>query len=287
VKSELYTFVSEIWLYVSVALGLAVGSFLNVVIGRLPVMMRSMWDKEVAEYCNESIAGPYLPYNLLTPVSHCPKCKTSILPFHNIPVLSYLFLKGKCAECALPISIRYPLVEVLTGVLFGLTAWKFHGVELSLCYMGLVAAFISLAFIDLDTYLLPDDITLPLMWAGFIFQMVFHTVPLEDALLGAIVGYLSLWCVYEVFKLITGKEGMGYGDFKLLAAMGAWFGWESLPSIVLVASALGSIVGLISLKLAGRNKDHPIPFGPSLVAGGLVWMFGFPAIGWLTQLLHL
>lgn len=251
-------------------LGLLIGSFLNVVIHRLPIMLEQAWEQEYKELQGETAqASP--AFNLVVPRSRCPHCNHAITWYENIPVFSYLALRGRCAECKKPISLRYPLVEVCTGLLF---AWCGHRWGLStvaLAWSGFAAALVALTLIDWDTTLLPDDITLPLVWAGLIAAYWgISGVSLSSALWGAIAGYLSLWSVYWLFKLATGKEGMGYGDFKLLAGLGAWFGWEALLPIILMSSIIGAVVG-IALKLNSKLREGGyIPFGPFLAGAGLV-----------------
>ncbi len=281
---------------IALVLGLLVGSFLNVVIYRLPIIMKNQWEADIEQYRLEQAGDDQATaintgnttvsprFNLWIPRSHCPACKGKIAAWHNIPVLGFLMLRGRCPHCNARISLRYPMVELLTGLLFAALAIQTQSVSAALPWMGLVAALIALAGIDWDTYLLPDDITLPLMWAGLVVNLWTHTIPLQDALIGAMAGYLSLWSVYHVFKWATGKEGMGFGDFKLLAALGAWFGWVSLPSIILMSSLVGAVAGVLVLKLKGKDRHHPIPFGPALVVGGLSWLYEVPARDWLIRL---
>lgn len=249
--------------------GLLIGSFLNVVIHRLPIMMQRESDNYVA---HES--GKPLPhterYNLVVPRSACPQCKHQIGALENVPVLSYLALRGKCAACKTPISIRYPLVEALTGALSALLIWHFGSGWVGLATLVFVYLLIAMTFIDADTQLLPDDLTLPLLWIGLLLNLSGLFVPLQDAVIGAAAGYLSLWAIYWAFKLLTGKEGMGYGDFKLLAALGAWLGWKMLPIIILFSSLVGAVVGIMLIVFARRGRDKPIPFGPYLAAAGLL-----------------
>nr|WP_230414536.1 A24 family peptidase [Collimonas silvisoli] len=249
--------------------GLIIGSFLNVVIHRLPIMMQRESDNYVA---HES--GKPLPhterYNLVVPRSACPQCKHQIGALENVPVLSYLALRGKCAACKTPISIRYPLVEALTGALSALLIWHFGSGWTGLATLVFVYLLITMTFIDADTQLLPDDLTLPLLWMGLLLNLSGLFVPLHDAVIGAIAGYLSLWAIYWAFKLLTGKEGMGYGDFKLLAALGAWLGWKMLPIIILFSSLVGAAVGITLIVFTSRGRDKPIPFGPYLAAAGLL-----------------
>jgi leader peptidase (prepilin peptidase)/N-methyltransferase len=250
-------------------LGLLIGSFLNVVIHRMPKMMQRESDNYVA---HES--GKPLPhtdrYNLIVPRSACPQCGHQITALENIPVLSYLFLRGKCIECKTPISIRYPIVELLSGVLSGLLAWRFGTGLAGLATLAFCYLLIAMTFIDLDTQLLPDDLTLPMLWLGLLLNIQGAFVPLSEAVIGAAAGYLSLWSVYWLFKLTTGKEGMGYGDFKLLAALGAWLGWKMLPAIILLSSMVGAIVGISLILFARHGRDKPIPFGPYLAAAGFI-----------------
>jgi leader peptidase (prepilin peptidase)/N-methyltransferase len=253
-------------------IGLIVGSFLNVVIHRLPKMMERDWKAQCAELSGIDVKTE-ATYNLLTPGSACPHCNRKIGAFENIPVISYLLLGGKCKGCHAPISMRYPIVELLSGALSSFAAWHFGFGLAGLAALILIWALIALTCIDLDTQLLPDDITLPLLWLGLIFNMSNAFTSLPNAVIGAISGYLILWSVYWVFKLTTGKEGMGYGDFKLLAAIGAWFGWQMLPLVILLSSVVGAIVGITLIVAAKHGRDIPIPFGPYLAGGGLIALF--------------
>lgn len=248
---------------------LLIGSFLNVVIHRLPKMMESEWHAQCAELRGELVAE--MPaYNLWRPRSACPHCGHAISALENIPVLSWLWLRGRCSACGTPISARYPAVELLTALLTAAAAWKW-GVSLqTLGALLLIWALVALAFIDLDTTLLPDSLTLPLLWLGLLFNLGGHFASLPDAVVGAMAGYLVLWSVYWLFKLATGKEGMGYGDFKLLAALGAWLGWQLLPVTLLLASVVGAGVGIAMIALVKHDRRVPIPFGPYLAGGGLV-----------------
>lgn len=253
-------------------LGLMIGSFLNVVIYRLPKIMERQWAAECAE-----LAGKELPpgesFNLLVPRSRCQKCGHQIRWYENIPVLSYLFLRGKCSACGTPISLRYPLVELTTGALFFYCVWRWGATPMGLAWCGFSAAIVALAMIDWDTTLLPDSITQPLLWAGLIVAALkWNNVPLADALWGAVAGYLALWLVYWSFKLATGKEGMGFGDFKLYAALGAWFGWTALVPIILMASVIGAIIGIALKFSTGLREGGYVPFGPFLAAAGLTAM---------------
>ena len=252
--------------------GLLIGSFLNVVIHRLPKMMERDWNAQCAELRGET---PPMEekLTLAVPRSRCPQCGHAISAIENIPVISYLFLRGRCRECKAGISIRYPMVELLTGVLFGLSLWHFGYSWTALGSMIFCAAAIALTFIDFDTQLLPDDITLPLVWTGLLFNLWGNFTSLGNAVVGAIAGYLSLWSVYWGFKLVTGKEGMGYGDFKLLAAIGAWVGWQILPLTILLSSFVGAVVGIALMVLAKHGRNVPIPFGPYLAAAGIIALF--------------
>ena len=265
------------FIVVAIAFGLMVGSFLNVVIHRLPRMMEREWKTQCAEINGQS-AAEEPAYNLVIPRSACPSCGHQINALQNIPVISYLFLRGKCASCRTPISMRYPLVEALTGILAGCIAWKFGFGWLSLAAFFLTASLIALTFIDFDTQLLPDDITLPLLWSGLLFNLNGGFTTIKSAVVGAVAGYLILWSIYWLFKLLTGKEGMGYGDFKLLAAIGAWFGWQMLPAVILLSSLAGSIVGIGLIALARHGRNIPIPFGPYLALGGITALFWGPQL---------
>ena len=253
-------------------LGLIVGSFLNVVIHRLPKMMEADWQCQCAELRGE--APPAVEtLTLATPRSRCPHCGHGITAMENIPVFSWLFLRGKCSACRAPISIRYPLVEAVTGLLSAYAAWHFgFGLQAAGAIL-FIWAMIALTGIDFDTQLLPDSITLPLVWLGLLFNLFGTYTSLSSAVIGAMAGYLSLWSVYWAFKLATGKEGMGYGDFKLLAAIGAWLGWQMLPVTILLSSLVGAIVGVGLIVLAKRGRNVPIPFGPYLAAAGLLALF--------------
>ena len=260
-------------------MSLAIGSFLNVVIHRLPKMLERQWRDELSELNGQEVAaGPR--YNLMVPRSACPACGHAIGALENVPLISYFALRGKCAGCKARISPRYPLVEALTGVLSGYIAWRYGFTWQTLALLLFVWSMIALAFIDLDTFYLPDDITLPLVWAGLLANMGGLFVDLQSAVIGAIAGYLALWIVFWGYKLATGKDGMGYGDFKLLAAIGAWLGWKMLPVVILLSSLVGAIVGISLIVFARHGRNVPIPFGPYLVLGGLIALF------WGDQLLH-
>ncbi|HEU4853538.1 MAG TPA: A24 family peptidase [Telluria sp.] len=264
--------------------GLLIGSFLNVVIHRLPKMMQRDSDNYVA---HES--GKELPhqdtYNLMTPRSACPSCGHQITAIENVPVFSWLALRGKCRSCKTAIPARYPIVELITAAIAGLVAWKLGTGVAGLSALLFAFLLIAMTFIDADTQLLPDDLTFPLMWAGLLVNINGTFVPLQEAVIGAAAGYLILWAVYWLFKLATGKEGMGYGDFKLLAALGAWLGWTMLPTIILLSSVVGAIVGISLIVFSKRGRDNPIPFGPYLAAAGLIAMlYGAPLAAFTTQI---
>ena len=257
--------------WVLALLGLCIGSFLNVVVHRLPLMLERGWKLESAEMLGVTIEEP-APITLSTPRSRCPSCGHAIAWYENIPLASWLWLRGRCSACKTRISARYPFIEVLTAVLFGVIAWRIGPQPVALLWCGFTAALIALAAIDWDTTLLPDGLTLPLLWAGLIAAALGWTIPLTSALWGAVAGYLSLWSVYWLFKLTTGKEGMGFGDFKLLAALGAWLGATMILPIVLGASVIGAIVG-IGMKASGALREGRfVPFGPFLAGSGLVVM---------------
>ena len=255
-------------------LGLMVGSFLNVVIYRLPLMMERDWQAQYQEYLGESPAEE-APLSLAQPASRCPHCNHKIRFYENIPVLSYLWLRGKCSSCQAAISIRYPLIELLTGVLSAVIAWHFGFGPQAGAALLITWALIALSMIDVDHQLLPDSITLPLLWLGLALSLFPVFADMRSSLIGAIAGYLSLWTVYQLFKLVTGKEGMGFGDFKLLAALGAWMGWQALPVIVLLSSAVGALLGGAMIVIQGRDRAQPIPFGPYLaIAGWIALLWG-------------
>lgn len=254
-------------------LGLLIGSFLNVVIHRLPQMMHREWQQQ----CHELIGSEAPETTLLslsTPRSRCPHCGHAISALENIPIISYLFLRGRCHACQAHISLRYPLIEALTGALSAVVAWHFGFSWVCLGALLLTWALVALTFIDVDEQLLPDSITLPLLWLGLFFNLFGSFTTLQSAVIGALAGYLSLWLVFHAFRLITGKEGMGFGDFKLLAALGAWLGWEFLPVIILLSSLVGAVVGISLILLRQHQRSQPIPFGPYLAAAGwlaLIW----------------
>jgi leader peptidase (prepilin peptidase)/N-methyltransferase len=293
------------WLTLMLVLGLLVGSFLNVVIHRLPIMMEREWQAQAREILGtnpyeppreEPADGPPQPepYNLVVPRSACPKCGAMITALQNIPVISYLFLRGACANCGAKISIRYPLVELLTGLLSVAVAWKFGVSWYCAAALVLTWALVALSAIDIDHQLLPDDITLPLLWLGLLLSLApTHPelgLPVDprSSILGAVFGYLSLWSVYKLFKWLTGKDGMGYGDFKLLAALGAWLGWQQLLLIILLSAFVGAAVGISLIVLRGRDRNVPIPFGPYLAAAGwIALMWGDELVGAYTRSLGL
>ncbi len=258
-------------------LGLMIGSFLNVVIYRLPIMLDAQWRTE----CNELAGGEAVQaerFNLVLPRSACPKCKHAIAWYQNIPLLSYAVLGGKCAACRAPIGLRYPLVELVTGALFFYCGWTSGASPTGLLWSGFAAVLVALALIDWDTTLLPDDLTLPLLWAGLIAAALQYSgTTLSAALWGAVAGYGSLWLVYWAFKLVTGKDGMGFGDFKLFAALGAWFGWQALVPIILMASVIGALVGIGMKFSSALREGRYVPFGPFLAGAGLTSMIFGPA----------
>lgn len=266
-------------------LGLCVGSFLNVVIHRMPLMLERQWRADSAAMLElpakeEDTAAPL---TLSKPASRCPSCGHTIRWYENIPLVSWLVLRGKCSACSARISVRYPLIELLTALLFAACGWRFGAQPTTLLWCGFVAVLVAASAIDWDTTLLPDDLTLPLLWAGLIAAAMGWTLPLTEAVWGAVAGYLSLWSVYWLFKLATGKEGMGYGDFKLLAALGAWLGWQMVLPVVLASSIIGAVVG-IGMKLSSTLREgHYIPYGPFLGGAGLVVMLAGPerVLGWL------
>ncbi|MGR3979877.1 prepilin peptidase [Pseudoalteromonas sp. 1181_04] len=276
---------NQLWFYLLTVglVSLCIGSFLNVVIYRLPIMMQREWQTE----CRVLLADDLKPtkadnteteFNLIKPNSTCPKCKTAIKPWQNIPVISWLLLKGRCASCSNPISVRYPIVEMLTAVLSLIVAYTFGATDQALLYILITWVLVALTFIDIDHMLLPDQLTLPLVWFALIAAVMGITISPTDAIIGAACGYLSLWSVFWLFKLITGKEGMGYGDFKLLAVFGALLGWQSLLTIVLLSSVVGAIIGIALLSIQGKDKATPIPFGPYLAIAGWVTLL------WGTQI---
>lgn len=259
--------------------GLCIGSFLNVVIHRLPKMMEREWQVQCADLRGEP-ASTAEALTLAAPRSRCPACAHQITALENIPLISYLVLGGKCSACGIRISLRYPIIEIFSGLLSALIAWHFGPTLQTAGALLLIWSLIALAAIDFDTQLLPDSITLPLLWLGLLFNLFGTFTDLPSAVIGAMAGYLSLWSIFWLFKLATGKEGMGYGDFKLLAALGAWLGWSMLPTIILLSSLVGAIVGISLIVLARHGRNVPIPFGPYLAAAGCI------ALLWGTQLTH-
>ncbi len=253
-------------------LGLMVGSFLNVVILRLPKMMERDWQAQCREYLEQESDAEAEPLSLSKPASTCPGCGHKIRFYENIPVISWLLLRGKCADCKTTISIRYPVIELVTALLSVVVAWHFGFGWQALAALVLTWALIALSVIDFDTQLLPDAITLPFLWLGLTLSLFPLFADMRTALIGAIAGYLSLWIVYQVFKLVTGKEGMGFGDFKLLALLGAWLGWQALPIVILLSSLVGAVVGVLLITVQGRDRQTPIPFGPYLAAAGWIAM---------------
>jgi len=259
----------------ALVLGLIIGSFLNVVIYRLPVMMQREWTEQCHEFLeleddHKKTSDNPATLNLAKPDSHCPKCKHELTAFENIPILSYLLQAGKCRNCKAPISLRYPLIEAVTGIVTLLIAFQYGYSWLTLAILILTWSLIVLTMIDYDHQLLPDVITIPILWLGLIINYFGLITTLEAAVLGAVAGYLILWAVYWLFKILTGKEGMGQGDFKLLAALGAWMGWQALPQIILLSSLIGALIGIGLILIKGRDKNIPIPFGPYLAGAGFV-----------------
>ena len=276
------------WLYIALLtiLGLLVGSFLNVVIYRLPIMLERSWQQEYRDYFGDASTDSSAPerFNLMIPRSACPHCGHPISALENIPLVSWLWLRGRCRACQAPISARYPLVELLTGLATACVACHFNPGWPLLGALGLTWTLIALTFIDLDKMLLPDQLTLPLLWAGLLLNLIGGLAPLQDAVIGAIAGYLILWSLYWTFKLLTGKEGMGYGDFKLLAALGAWLGWQSLPLILILSSVVGAVVGISLMLLRRHQQGNPIPFGPYLaMAGWIALLWGESITRWYLQ----
>ena len=278
--AELFTQAPMVFIAVAFAFALIIGSFLNVVIYRLPLMMQRDWREQCDELSKEP--APDLPdgkFNIIVPRSRCPSCGAAIKAWQNIPVLSYLLLGARCSNCQTVISVRYPLVETLTAILAAICAWHFGFGWEALMAIGLSFALVAISLIDADHQIIPDSIVIPLMWVGLVMSL-FHPlagadtlfIAPQDAVVGAVAGYLSLWSVYQLFKLVTGKEGMGYGDFKLLAALGAWLGWQALPTIILMSAVVGAIIGIVLIIFRGRDRQIPIPFGPYLAAAGWITM---------------
>ena len=253
-------------------IGLVAGSFLNVIIFRLPKMMEREWNQQCSELRGET-TKPLPTLNLVKPCSECPHCKHKITALESIPIISYLALKGRCSQCNTSISLRYPIMEALTGIMSGFIAWHFGYGFITVAALIFVWSMIALAFIDLDTQLLPDEVTLPLLWIGLLINLGNGFTDISSAVIGAASGYIFLWLIYWCFKIATGKEGMGYGDFKLLAVIGAWFGWKMLPLVILLSSLAGAVIGIGLIIVAKNKRDTPFPFGPYLVGGGLVALF--------------
>jgi leader peptidase (prepilin peptidase)/N-methyltransferase len=293
---------SALFAVLTTLLGLLVGSFLNVVIHRLPRMLTRDWRNQsleilgewsqqpdapmhlakakgiIADVTDVAAKSPKVAYNLVAPRSACPSCGHKITALENIPVVSWLFLRGRCAGCAARIEVRYPIVEIMSAALSGYIGWRFGFSVAAAGALVFCWTLIAASFIDFDTQLLPDDLTLPLLWSGLLLNLAAVFAPLSSAVVGAIAGYLALWSVYWIFKLVTGKEGMGYGDFKLLAAIGAWLGWQMLPAVILISSLVGAVVGILLIVLARHGRQVPIPFGPYLAAAGVIAMFWGDAI---------
>lgn len=280
--SELPAFLAEhptLWVAIASLFGLLVGSFLNVVINRLPVMMEREWKREcralLAGETNEPLAGKDEPFNLVHPRSRCPSCGTPIRAWQNIPVISWLWLRGRCGECRARIAWQYPAVELAGAALAGLAAWQFGPTAWGLAVIVFSWTLLAAAVIDLKTQLLPDLFTLPLLWLGLMLPIILpdHHITLQDAVLGAAFGYLALWSVYWLFRLLTGKEGMGFGDFKLLAAIGAWLGWQMLPLVILFSALAGSVIGIAMILVLRHDRRIPIPYGPYLAIAGLIALY--------------
>ncbi len=280
IQNFIYLAEHQTWFYLLTVclVGLAIGSFLNVVIYRLPVMMQNEWRSECKILLADSLKSEDnnttepTTFNLATPASTCPSCKSKIKAWQNIPVISWLLLKGKCASCKNRISIRYPAIELLTAIASVSIALVFDVTEITFVYLLVTWALVALIFIDIDHMLLPDQITIPLLWFALIASVFGITIPPEQAIIGAAVGYLSFWSVYWLFKLATGKEGMGYGDFKLMAVFGALLGWQNLPMIILLSSVVGAVIGITLLAVQGKDKNTHIPFGPYIAIAGWVAM---------------
>ena len=278
--AELFTQSPGIFIAVVFAFALMIGSFLNVVIFRLPLMMQRDWREQCEELAKEP--PPDIPegrFNLVVPRSRCPSCGAEIKAWQNIPVLSYLLLGAQCANCRESISIRYPLVEIFTAVLAGICAWRFGFGWEALMAIGMTCTLVAISLIDADHQLIPDSVVMPLLWVGLVMSLWYPLAGAEtlfisprEAIVGALAGYLSLWSVYQLFKLVTGKEGMGYGDFKLLAALGAWLGWKALPTIILMSAIVAAVIGVAMIVFRGRDRQLPIPYGPYLAAAGWITM---------------
>jgi len=292
--SQLLQASPALWMGVVFIISLLIGSFLNVVIHRIPIMLDRGWRAGAAEIlaqkplATEQIKDPAAAFNLVVPRSACPKCGAMITSAQNIPVLSYLWLRGKCANCRAPISARYPLIELATAVASVVVAWKFGFTWQAGAALVFTWMLVSLSLIDFDHQLLPDNMTLPLLWMGLLLslagpgsgQSIEYSIPVDprSSIIGATAGYLSLWSIYQLFKLLTGKEGMGYGDFKLLAAFGAWMGWQMLLPIILLSAFTGAVVGISLIVIRGRDRNIPIPFGPYLAAAGWIALLWGPQL---------
>lgn len=262
---------SDIFFFTAVfVFSLLIGSFLNVVIYRLPKMLEKNWRAECEILLEHKPSEDTQVFNLVQPASTCPHCQHKIKPWFNIPLIGWLILKGRCAQCSQPISVRYPLIELFTGLLSLVAAWQMGVTLETLWALIFTFALVCLFFIDMDTMLLPDEITMPLLWLGLLVNISGTFVGLSDAVIGAVVGYMSLWSIFWLFKLVTGKEGMGYGDFKLLAALGAWMGWQALIPIILISSIVGAVLGIIILKLQRKDAQQAMPFGPYLALAGWI-----------------
>ncbi|GIU32644.1 type 4 prepilin-like proteins leader peptide-processing enzyme [Shewanella hafniensis] len=299
-----HSFNQSPWLFITLSFIFAatIGSFLNVVIHRFPVMMKREWQQECNQYLqeyhedivkkigidqlNKPIDAFPEKYNLVMPGSACPKCKTSIKPWHNLPILGWLMLKGKCAACHAPISARYPIIEFITGLLIATLAWHF-GPSWQFVFASILTfVLVALTGIDLDEMLLPDQMTLPLLWLGLIINLNHTFASPTDAIIGAAAGYLSLWSIFWLFKILTGKEGMGYGDFKLLAVFGAWLGWQMLPLVILLSSLVGAVVGITMIISRRLKQGNPIPFGPYIAAAGwIALLYGQQIVDWYLSTL--
>jgi leader peptidase (prepilin peptidase)/N-methyltransferase len=273
------------WLIGAAVGGALVGSFLNVVIHRLPRMLERQWQRECAEIAGNDLSDEQpTPFDLAQPRSHCPACGHTLRAWENVPLLSYLLLRGRCSACRSPIGLRYPLVEGLAALLALVLVWRFGPEARAWAGLALTWSLIALAFIDFDVKLLPDSITLPLLWAGLLLSLGSWFTDPTSAIIGAATGYLVLWGAYQAFRLLTGKEGMGYGDFKLLGVLGAWLGWQMLPQIVLISALCGSLVGIGLILWRGRSKDIPIPFGPYLaIAGWIAMLWGHEINAWYLR----
>ncbi len=279
--SDLFLTYPGLFLTVITMLGLVVGSFLNVVIYRLPIILKRQWTTECKQWLeldDNPETDAHEPFNLVIPRSRCPECGHQITPLENIPILSYLMLRGKCSQCQKPISIQYPLVEIITGLLSLVVAWYLGYSWQTAAVLLLTWGLIALSVIDLQTKLLPDTITIPLLWLGLLLNTGGLLTDLSSSVLGAVVGYLSLWLIYHIFKILTRKEGMGYGDFKLFAVFGAWLGWQSLLFIIIVSSLVGAVVGISLMILKGRDRNIPIPFGPYIAVAGWISTLWGPQI---------